>query len=99
MTAPARERETAASVSGDDLRALLRAHLALHPVLTAYEAARALRLPRGGDRVRRLLTARTPTGNPRYFAVEVHALLGGETTERARELAEAERDQMTGGGP
>jgi DNA-binding transcriptional MerR regulator len=42
----------------------------------------------------RLLSSRTPGGQRRYFAAEVAALLRGETRERARELALAERNRL-----
>lgn len=45
-----------------------------------------------------LLSVRTPGGDRRYFAVEVDARLHGEPPEKARELAEAERDRLTGDG-
>jgi len=45
----------------------------------------------------RLLTFPTLGGVRRFFAVEVDALLRGETPEAARNLAEAERDRLTGG--
>lgn len=44
----------------------------------------------------RLLAAWTPGGIRRYYAVEVAALLRGETRERARELAVAERERLFG---
>jgi predicted site-specific integrase-resolvase len=44
----------------------------------------------------RLLSARTPGGMRRYYVVEVAALLRGESRERARELALAERDRLFG---
>lgn len=45
-----------------------------------------------------LLSVRTPGGDRRYFASEVAARLRGEAPERARELAEAERERLTGDG-
>ncbi len=45
----------------------------------------------------RLLSSRTPGGTRRYFPAEVEALAVGETPERARELALAERARMSGG--
>ena len=44
-----------------------------------------------------LLTTETLGGHYRFFAVEVAALLRGETPEKARELAEAERARLAGG--
>lgn len=46
-----------------------------------------------------LLSVRTPGGTRRYFAVEVDALLRDEPREKARALAEAERDRLAGGSP
>lgn len=46
----------------------------------------------------RLLSVRTAGGHRRYFAAEVAARLRGESPERARELALAEKALLTGGG-
>lgn len=45
----------------------------------------------------RLLVSRTLGGRRRFYEVEVRALLRGETPEKARELAEAERARISGG--
>jgi predicted site-specific integrase-resolvase len=46
----------------------------------------------------RLLTVQTLGGHYRFFEAEVGALLSGETREQARELAEAEKARLSGGG-
>jgi len=46
----------------------------------------------------RLVTGLTPGGHRRFFAVEVDALLRGESRERARELGLAEQARLSGGG-
>jgi DNA-binding transcriptional MerR regulator len=45
----------------------------------------------------RLLTEQTHGGHHRFYAVEVHALLRGESREHARELALAEKARLSGG--
>jgi len=57
MTAVTRDRRPPGRLSGDDLRVLVHRHLRENPMLTAFEVARALRLPNGADRVRRQLLA------------------------------------------
>jgi len=57
MTAVTQDQKPATGVSAADLRIRVHAHLGLHPMLTAFEVARALRLPHGADRVRRALLA------------------------------------------
>jgi DNA-binding transcriptional MerR regulator len=44
-----------------------------------------------------LLTVRTRGGQHRFFAIEVEAILRGESRERARELALAEKARLSGG--
>ena len=70
-------------------------------LLTATEVAGlyhvALGTSRRWGKTGVLLTARTPSGQPRFFACEVRALLRGEDREHARKLAEAERDRLPGG--
>jgi predicted site-specific integrase-resolvase len=45
----------------------------------------------------RLVTTRTIGGHHRFFAVEIDALLRGESREHARELALAEKARLSGG--
>jgi DNA-binding transcriptional MerR regulator len=44
-----------------------------------------------------LLTVKTGGGQHRFFAIEVEAILRGESRERARELALAEKARLSGG--
>jgi predicted site-specific integrase-resolvase len=46
----------------------------------------------------RLVTTRTLGGHHRFFAVEVDALLRGESRKHARQLALAEKARLSGGG-
>lgn len=70
-------------------------------LLTAGEVAVRFRVDRktvarwGSSGV--VLSVRTPTGFRRYFAVEVNALLRGESREDARALGLAELERLTHG--
>jgi DNA-binding transcriptional MerR regulator len=45
-----------------------------------------------------LLAVQTRGGQHRFFAIEVEAILRGESRARARELAEAEKARLVSGG-
>lgn len=70
-------------------------------VLTSAEVAAAFKVgPQAAARwgsSGRLVMFRTPGGDMRFFAAEIHALLAGESRERAREIGLAEQARMSGG--